>query len=58
MTETLKTKNVFLTGGAQGLGKSYLDGLLAKGARVRCELKTLITKFATCVVAAVATAPV
>ncbi|KAK3756283.1 hypothetical protein RRG08_066399 [Elysia crispata] len=34
MTETLKTKNVFLTGGAQGLGKSYLDGLLAKGARV------------------------
>ncbi|KAK3756275.1 hypothetical protein RRG08_066391 [Elysia crispata] len=34
MSETLKTKNVFLTGGAQGLGKSYLDGLLAKGARV------------------------
>ncbi|KAK3756290.1 hypothetical protein RRG08_066406 [Elysia crispata] len=34
MTETLKTKNVFLTGGAQGLGKSYLDGLLAKGARL------------------------
>ncbi|GFR91000.1 15-hydroxyprostaglandin dehydrogenase [NAD+] [Elysia marginata] len=30
----LKTKNVFLTGGAQGLGKSYVNALLAEGARV------------------------
>ncbi|RUS85541.1 hypothetical protein EGW08_006684 [Elysia chlorotica] len=30
----LQTKNVFLTGGAQGLGKSYLDSLLAAGASV------------------------
>ncbi|GFS12024.1 15-hydroxyprostaglandin dehydrogenase [Elysia marginata] len=34
MSDSLKTKNVFLTGGAQGLGKSYVDALLAKGARV------------------------
>ena len=32
---SLKTKNVFLTGGAQGLGKSYVDALLGEGARVR-----------------------
>ncbi|KAK3744866.1 hypothetical protein RRG08_050804 [Elysia crispata] len=30
---SLKTKNVFLTGGAQGLGRSYIDALLAAGAR-------------------------
>ena len=34
MSQSLKTKNVFLTGGAQGLGKMYADALLAAGARV------------------------
>ena len=31
---SLKTKNVFLTGGAQGLGKGFMDALLGEGARV------------------------
>ncbi|GFR97002.1 15-hydroxyprostaglandin dehydrogenase [Elysia marginata] len=34
MPGNLKTKKVFLTGGAQGLGKSYVDGFLAEGATV------------------------
>lgn len=34
MTHAMDTMNVFLTGGAQGLGKSFVDGLLAGGARV------------------------
>ncbi|GFS01592.1 15-hydroxyprostaglandin dehydrogenase [Elysia marginata] len=34
MSGTIKTKNVFLTGGAQGLGKSYVDGFLAEGGKV------------------------
>lgn len=31
---SLKTKNVFLTGGAKGLGKSFIDALLEAGASV------------------------
>lgn len=36
-------KGVFLTGGAQGLGRGTVDKLLSLGAKVRKQSKTVIT---------------
>lgn len=36
-------KSVFLTGGAQGLGRGTVDKLLSLGAKVRKQSKTVTT---------------